>query len=144
MTACRELGKQRNIPESTLLEIDNLHDNLEKLIDNFSKENFDEYESVKNLVKRTNCTLQELWQFPVDDACDSWTPRLQMQHFVETWVGRTFMDLDDNSSRTVKAEDVRPGYLFAIGHNFFIDFGRPGGYHRIVGNIKEITEEYEA
>lgn len=144
MTACRELGKQRNIPESTLLEIDKLHDNLQKLIDNFSKENFDEYDNVKDLVKRTNRALQELWQFPVDDSYDAWTPRLEEKHFIETWAGRTFFDLDDNLSRTVREKDVRPRHLFAVGRNSFIDFGRPGGYHRIVGNIKEITEEYEA
>lgn len=144
MTACRELGKIRNIPESTLLEIDKLHNNLRKLIDNFSKENFDEYEGVKDLVKRANRKLQELWQFPVDDAYDSWTPRLQMQQFVETWPGRTFMDLDDGEIVTIEAKYVRPCGLIAIGHHSFIDLGRPGAYHRIVGNIKEITEEYEA
>lgn len=144
MTACRELGKQRNIPESTLLEIDKLHDDLKKLIDNFSKENFDEYESVKYLVKRTNRTLQALWQFPVDDSYDTWTPRLEEKHFVETWAGRTFMDLDDGEIVSIETKHVRPCGLVAIGHHSFIDFGRHGAYHRRVGNIKEITEEYEA
>jgi hypothetical protein len=144
MTACRELGKQRNITESTLLEIDKLHDNLKKLIDNFSKENFDEYENVKDLVKRTNRALQELWQFPIDDIYDPWTNHLEEKYFVETWAGRTFMDLDDGEIVTIEAKYVRPCGLIAIGHYSFVDLGRPGAYHRIVGNIKEITEEYEA
>lgn len=144
MAACRELGKQRNIPESTLLEIDRLHGNLEKLIDNFSKENFDEYENVKDLVKRTNRTLQALWNFPIDDSYDTWTPRLEDKHFVETWAGRTFMDLDDGEIVTIKAEYVRPCGIIAVGRYSIIDLGRPGEYHRIIGNIKEITEEYEA
>jgi len=144
MTACRELGKQRNIPESTLLEIDKLHDNLKKLMDNFSKDNFDEYENIKSLVKRASRTLQVLWEFPVDDAYDRWTAALEEKHFVETWAGRTFMDLDEDEIVTIEAKYVRPCGLIVIGHHSFIDFGRPGGYHRIVGNIKEITEEYEA
>ncbi len=144
MTACLELGKQRNIPESTLLEIDKLHGNLEKLIDNFSKENFDEYENVKDLVKRTNRTLQALWNFPIDDSYDTWTPRLKDKHFVETWAVRTFMDLDDGEIVAIEAKYVRPCGLIAIGHHSMIDLGRPGGYNRIIGNIKEITEEYKA
>ena len=78
MTASLKLGLERNIPESTLLVIDSIHDKLETLLDTYSLEC--DYYDTQYLFTLTEYTLQSLWGFEEDFRYHTWINRLHARH----------------------------------------------------------------
>lgn len=78
MTASRALGLERNIPESTLLVIDSIHDKLEILLDTYSLEC--DYHATQELFTQADYELQSLWMFEQDRSKHTWIKRLHARH----------------------------------------------------------------
>lgn len=78
MTASRELGLERNIPESTLLVIDSIHDKLNILLATYSLEC--EYQATQELFTQAEHELQALWEFKQDSGRHTWIKRLHARH----------------------------------------------------------------
>lgn len=78
MTASRKLGLERNIPESTLLIIDSIHDKLETLLDTYSLEC--DYHATQGLFTQADYELQSLWMFEQDRSKHTWIKRLHARH----------------------------------------------------------------
>lgn len=138
MTANLELAKQRGISQENIEAINSLHQLLERLISSYTLEA--DYQEARDLVRSTEFTLQRLWGFSEDSLYHTWYKKLNQRHLELTWVGRTFRDMDSGTQRTIRdRHDVRERTIFYVGMGF-IDLGVANGYHRIVGNIVEITE----
>jgi len=134
MTANLELAKQRGISEENIEAINALHELLERLISSYTLDV--PYQEARDLVRSANLTLSNLWGFTYDERFDQWTPRFEKGHMELVWAGRTFRCEDTGTVRTIEVKDVGVCRLWGCG-NGMIDFGR-NGYHRIVGNLKEI------
>lgn len=78
MTASRKLGLERNIPESTLLIIDSIHDKLETLLDTYSLEC--DYHDTQDLFTQAEHELQALWRFEQDSRYHTWINRLHARY----------------------------------------------------------------
>lgn len=78
MTASHALGLERNIPESTLLVIDSIHDKLEILLDTYSLEC--DYHATQELFTQADYELQSLWMFEQDRSKHTWIKRLHARH----------------------------------------------------------------
>lgn len=78
MTASRKLGLERNIPESTLLVIDSIHDKLEILLDTYSLEC--DYQATQELFTQAEHQLQTLWEFEQDSGRHTRIKRLHARH----------------------------------------------------------------
>ena len=139
MTANRTLAKQRGLSEQAIQYIDQLHDLLEKLIASYTLDV--DYHEALELVESVEFDLQRLWQFSEDRRYHTWRNKLARRWMDLTWVGRTFVCTISGVERTIEKEDVKERGLFGVGKQGFIDFGVGGGYHRIVGNITEVTKE---
>lgn len=138
MSANLELAKQRGISQENIEAINNLHELLERLISSYTLEI--PYEEARDIVRSAEFTLQRLWGFSEDSLYHTWYKKLNQRHLELTWIGRTFKDMDSGTQRTIRdRHDVRECTIFYVGMGF-IDFGVANGYHRIVGNIVEITE----
>lgn len=136
MTANLELAKQRGISQENIEAINSLHELLERLISCYTLEV--DYQEALDLVRSTEFTLQRLWGFSEDSLYHTWYKKLNQRHMQLTWIGRTFRDMDSGTQRTIlERHGVRERGIFGVGMGF-IDFGVAGGYHRIVGNLKEI------
>ncbi len=132
-----ELAKQRGISQENIEAINALHELLEKLISSYTLDV--PYQEARDLVRSVEFTLQRLWEFPQDELYHTWYKRLNQRHMELTWIGRTFKDMDSGTQRTIRERhDVRERGLFAVGMGA-IDFGVAGGYHRVLGNLKEIV-----
>lgn len=133
-----ELAKQRGISQENIEAINALHVLLEKLISSYTLEV--PYSEAHELVTSVEFTLQKLWGFPQDELRHTWHKRLNQRYMELTWIGRTFKDMDSGTQRTIRERhDVRERGLFEVGRGA-IDFGVAGGYHRVLGNLKEVTE----
>lgn len=138
MTANLELAKHRGISQENIEAINNLHELLERLISSYTLKV--DYQEARDLVRSVEFTLQRLWGFSDDSLYHTWYKKLNQRHLELTWIGRTFKDMDSGTQRTIRERhDIRERTIFYVGMGF-IDFGVAGGYHRIVGNIVEITE----
>ena len=78
MTASRKLGLEHNIPESTLLVIDNIHEKLEILLDTYSLEC--DCHDTQGLFRQAEYTLQALYGFEQDSNRHTWIKRLHARH----------------------------------------------------------------
>lgn len=78
MTASRALGLERNIPESTLLIIDSIHDKLEILLDTYSLEC--DYQATQGLFTQAEYQLQSLQALEQDSTRHTWIKRLHAKH----------------------------------------------------------------
>ena len=135
MTASRALGLERNIPESTLLVIDSIHDKLEILLDTYSLEC--DFDTTRALVLQANRALQALWKFDIDDRYDTWSPKLTYKHFASGWVGRSFECVETGTVMTIP-EGIHERQMIYISDKSSIDLGVCNGYHRKIGNIREV------
>jgi len=132
-----ELAKQRGISQENIEAINALHTLLERLIQSYTLDV--PYQEARDLVRSVEFTLQKLWGFPQDDLYHTWYKRLNQRYMELTWIGRTFKDMDSGTQRTIRERhDVRERGLFGVGTGA-IDFGVAGGYHRVLGNLKEIV-----
>lgn len=133
-----ELAKQRNISQENIEAINTMHELLEKLIQSYTLDV--PYQEARDLVRSVEFSLQRLWEFPQDELYHTWYKRLNQRHMELTWIGRTFKDMDSGTQRTIRERhDVRERGLFGVGMGA-IDFGVAGGYHRILGNLVEVTK----
>ena len=139
MSANRTLAKQCGLSEQAIEYIDQLHDLLEKLIASYTLDV--DYHEALELVESVEFDLQRLWKFSEDRRYHTWRNKLARRWMELTWVGRTFVCTISGVERTIEKEDVKERGLFGVGKQGFIDFGVGGGYHRIVGNITEVTKE---
>lgn len=134
MTANRELAELRGISEKSILEIDRIHDLIDKFIRAWVKEPFSQ--SRKDEIHALENLLQSLWGFPQD--CD-YHRYANEYEFKCQWAGRTFRCADTGVEFTIPY-DVQETDYFQIG-NGAIDVGRLNFYSRVVGNIIEIINE---
>lgn len=134
MTASRQLGEIRGIPESSLNVIDGIHNILNKFIKEAIEKDYPEV-YVKHVISEHEFTLQRLWKFPLDETKHTWINRYL---FKKQWVGRTFGCLETGEVFTVPY-DVEETDFFSIGKGF-LDVGRLNSYHRWSG-IQEILKE---
>lgn len=134
MTANKELAELRGIGEEDILEIDRIHDLIEKFIRAWVKEPFSQ--ARKDEIHSLEYLLQSLWGFPQD--CD-YHRYANEYEFKCHWAGRTFRCADTGAEFTIPY-DVQETDCFQIG-NGAIDVGRLNFYSRRVGNIIEIINE---
>lgn len=137
MTCNLELAKARNISRENIEAIDALHEMLGKLIASYTLEI--PYEEARDLVRSVEFTLQRLWKFPEDSSYHSWADVLADKHLELIWAGRTFECQTTGKRRTLTKHDTHERNFIAIGA-CNIDFGVAGSYHRVLGNLVEITE----
>lgn len=137
MSANLELAKQRGISQENIEAINNLHELLERLISCYTLEV--DYQEARDLVRSTEFTLQRLWGFPEDESYHSWVDMLADKHLELVWSGRTFECQTTGARRTLTKHDTYERNFIAIGA-CNIDFGAAGAYHRVLGNLVEITE----
>lgn len=135
MSANLELAKQRGISQENIEAINNIHDLLERLIENYTLEV--DYQEARDLVRSAEFALQRLWAFSEDERYHSWVDMLADKHLEIVWAGRTFECQSTGERRTLTKHDTHERNFIAIG-SCNIDFGVAGGYHRILGNLKEI------
>lgn len=131
-----ELAKQRGISQENIEAINSLHELLEKLISSYTLEVA--YTEARDLVRSANMTLSSLWGFTYDERFDQWTPRFSQRWMELTWLGRVFECQETGDVQKIELDDVYECNLWPCG-NGGIDLGRAGGYHRILGNLKEIV-----
>lgn len=131
-----ELAKQRGISQENIEAINSLQELLEKLISSYTLEV--DYTEARDLVRSAELTLQRLWEFPEDERYHSWVDMLADKHLELVWAGRTFECQSTGERRTLTKHDTHERNFIAIGA-CNIDFGVAGGYHRILGNLKEIV-----
>ncbi len=132
-----ELAKQRGISQENIEAINALNILLERLIKSYTLDV--PYHEARDLVRSVEFTLQRLWEFPQDELYHTWYKLLNQRHMELTWIGRTFKDMDSGTQRTIRERhDVRERGLFGVGMGA-IDFGVAGGYHRILGNLVEVS-----
>lgn len=136
MTANRTLAKQRGLSEQAIQYIDQLHDLLEKLIASYTLDV--EYQEALELVESVEFDLQRLWKFSEDRRYHTWRNKLARRWMELTWVGRAFRCNETGITREVNLWDISERCLLRVGDGC-IDLGVAGGYHRIVGNITEMT-----
>lgn len=139
MSANRTLAKQRGLSEQAIQYIGQLHDLLEKLIASYTLDV--DYHEALELVESVEFDLQRLWQFSEDRRYHTWRHKLAQRWMELTWVGRTFYCQSSYKLYTFTKWDIQERKLVPIGVSGFIDLGVAGGYHRIVGNIVEVTKE---
>lgn len=137
MTCNRQLAAQRNISKENIEAIDSLHNLLERLIASYTLEI--PYEEARDLVRSVEFTLQRLWKFPEDASYHSWVDVLADKHLELIWAGRTFECQTTGERRTLTKHDTYERNFIAVGA-CNIDFGVAGGYHRVLGNLVEVTE----
>lgn len=136
MTANLELAKQRNISQENIEAINALHGLLERLIACYTLAV--PYQEARDLVRSANMTLSNLWGFTYDERFDIWSTRFNRRWLELTFAGRTFECSITGEKRTIKPEDCYECSFVPIG-NSFLDMGVAGGYHRVLGNLKEIV-----
>lgn len=136
MTANRTLAKQRGLSEQAIQYIDQLHDLLEKLVASYTLD-VDYHEALK-LVESVEFDLQRLWQFSEDRRYHTWRNKLAQRWMDLTWVGRTFRCNETGVIKVIDRLVVIERCLIQVGDGI-LDLGVAGGYHRIVGNITEMT-----
>lgn len=142
MTANRTLAKQRGLSEQAIQYIDQLHDLLEKLIASYTLDV--EYQEALELVESVEFDLQRLWKFSEDRRYHTWRLRLAQRWMELTWAGRIFKCPYSGTQRTIQKSHIKERGLFEVGMSGLIDLGVAGGYHRIVGNIIEVTNTEKA
>jgi len=136
MSANLELAKQRGISQENIEAINSLHKLLEKLISSYTLEV--DYQEARDLVRSANTTLSSLWGFTYDERFDQWTPRFERRWMELMWLGKTYECQDTGQRKTIQKEEVYGGNFLRIG-NCYLDLGRAGAYHRVLGNLKEIV-----
>ena len=136
MTANRTLAKQRGLSEQAIQYIDQLHDLLEKLIASYTLDV--DYQEALELVESVEFDLQRLWKFSEDRRYHTWRRKLAQRWMDLTWAHRAFRCNETGITRKLNLGDISERCLLRVGDGF-IDLGVAGGYHRIVGNITEIT-----
>lgn len=137
----KELANLRNISKENRSHIDTLHSMLEKLISSYTL-NID-YQKASELCHDMEITLAEAWGFSKEQNLrfdHTWINKLEQKWFDLTFSGRTFKCLTTGQERTIEDGDAQTCWCVKVGEGF-IDFGRANQYHRIVGNIVEITEK---
>lgn len=139
MAINRDLAKQRGLGEVEIAKIEALHEDCDTILNNYKVGRPEELQINLGLLRQFEFALQELWGFPLDESYHTRGGQLKTIHLQQEWVGRTFECIESGTKRTVRTEDIiREGGLFCVGTGF-IDFGRAGGYHRVVGNIREVA-----
>lgn len=131
-----ELAKQRGISQDNIEAINSLHELLEKLIQSYTLEV--DYQEARDLVRSAEFQLQKLWSFPEDERYHSWVDMLADKHLELQWAGKTFECQSTGERRTLTKNDTHERNFIAIGA-CNIDMGVAGGYHRVLGNLKEIV-----
>lgn len=87
--------------------------------------------------------LQRLWKFSEDRRYHTWRNKLARRWMDLTWVGRTFRCNETGVIKVIDRSVVIERCLIQVGDGI-LDLGVAGGYHRIVGNITEITNTEKA
>jgi len=134
MAVNETLAKIKNISLENKRLISGIHDYLELIISmevphGFNKEIYEEIETLE-------FELQRLWGWTQSEAHHTWKHEYK---FKCEWAGRKFMCLDTGVEFTIPL-NVQETEFFSIG-NSALDVGRSGQYHRVIGNLKEITNE---
>ncbi|MNQ26039.1 hypothetical protein D3C85_392640 [compost metagenome] len=134
MTACRKLGKQRGISEAILQEIDTLHILIDNLMLSAIKENVPA-ENIKDILTEADFMLQKLWGFPQDGKYHTYYKKYQ---FKKQWAFKKFRCKWSGEVYEIPF-DVREREFFQVGEAA-IDVGVLNGYHRLVGEVEEVTQ----
>lgn len=134
MTANPALIAQRGISKVNEKLITEGHDTIHDIFDKrlgipFSQAIFDRITEVE-------LELQKLWGFPQDTRFHTHAP---LYKFITTWAGRTFKCNQTGVEMTLGV-DLHYRQYIPIG-NCAIDLGMPNSYHRMIGDISEITKE---
>ena len=136
MAANLDLAKARGISDDDIAMINVLHEHLEMVIAETTKDD-DREERIKH-VRSIEFLLQDLWKFTRDSDFHTWVHKLYNRFRELDYVGTTFRCTETGSKRVVERVDLHlgsKGYLFTVGKGF-IDFG---GYHvRIVGPLERV------
>jgi len=127
----KTLAKLRGISEEDTQKIDEIHEQLEKLVSRATNGAFNT--SVYNAIEQKEFELQALWGFPQDANYHSWKDAYA---FKAQWCGRRYRCIDTGEEFVIPFE-VRERDYFVVG-NGAIDCGRLNGYHRIIGNVQEV------
>lgn len=138
MAINRDLAKQRGLCEEDIANIEALHDDCDTILREYVASGRDNLQINLDLLKKFEFRLQHLWGFPPDERYHTRGILLKNIHLQQEWVGRTFECIESGVRATVSEGNVSEGALFLVG-NGFIDFGRAGAYHRIGGNIREVS-----
>ena len=136
MTCNRDLAKARNISQENIEAIDALHELLERLIASYTLEI--PYEEARDLVRSVEFTLQNLWDFPLDERYHTWYERLEYRYLELKYAGKTFKCTKTGLTKTIEECQCFPKSFIAIGDSA-IDMGVQGAYSRIIGNLEEIS-----
>lgn len=123
MSANRELAELRGISEESILEIDRIHDLIDKFTRAWVKEPFTQ--SRKDEIHSMEYLLQQHWGFPQD--CD-YHRYADEYEFKCQWVGKTFVCVNTGEQFTIPY-DVQERDFFSFGEAF-VDVGRLNCYSR--------------
>ena len=134
MTANRTLARMRGIPDEDVQEIDKIHEQLDKLMSRAGIGVFNT--SVYNAIEQLEEKLQVLWRFGIDPSMHTWK---RAYEFKCQWCSRRFQCVETGEEFTIPFE-VKERDYFSFG-KAAIDVGRLNGYHRMIGNVQEITTQ---
>lgn len=133
MTANRALAAQRDISEETCKLIDELHEEVDKLIPLLIESESDE-ESARDILNLMDGTVQKLWGFEEDPRYFTYFKKYQ---FNKEWAGRSFKCNTTGQIFTVPTS-VAECQFFQWGEAF-LDTGRLNAYSRF-SNCTEISK----
>lgn len=130
MSANRDLAEVRGLSEEAILEIDRIHDLIDKFTEAWVKEPFTQ--SRKDEIHSMEYLLQQHWGFPKDCGYHRYARQYE---FKCEWVGRTFKCTETGEEFTIPY-DVKEKDFLSFG-KAFVDVGRLNCYSRF-SNCVEI------
>lgn len=130
MTASRSLGALRGISEKDLVKIDQIHENIHRLMITGLVSACPERDLIiESRLTEADIMLQDLWNFTIDPAYHTY---VRLYRFRREWHGRKFRCIRTGEEATIDATNVKETDCIAVGEGF-VDLGRFGAYHRTVG-----------
>ena len=133
MTINRELAEDCGLDESTIQEIEALHEKLDTFIAAWVKEPYTEERAEE--IHSIEDQLQALWGFPVDRSYHTWA---RLYEFRCQWVGKKYRCKETGEEFTIP-DNVKPRDYFAFGQ-CGVDVGRLNCYSRMIGPVVCLNE----
>lgn len=130
----KTLAKLRGISEEDTQKIDEIHEQINELMNRASLGVFNY--SVYNAIEQLEFWLQKLWKFEVNPTYHTYK---HAYAFKVQWCGRRFRCVNTGEEFVIPFE-VKERDYFAWG-DVAVDVGRLNGYHRIIGKVEEIVAE---
>lgn len=130
MTANLELAKERGISKEDILQINAIHEQIERIIDKRCGMGFNTV--VFKMITNCEYNLQRLWKFEPDDNYHTYAPRYK---FLCNWCGRTFKCVETGAVITLGKDIYPKQYITFV--NCAVDLGNEA-YSRRIGNMEEV------